>query len=111
MLQMYVTYHATVEKSAHTSASMWHTAIMRPTKECRMQNPRPRTPTCIGITTAPRHTKHEKMWVRREPRKYVTCHAAQTGRTSNKGKQRAVWSHAGCTYVINHATVERSAHT
>ena len=76
-----------------------------------MQNLRPRTPTCIGSTTAPRHTKHEKMRVRREPRKYVTCHAAHAGRTTNKGNQRGVWSHAGCKYDINHATVEQSTHT
>ena len=76
-----------------------------------MQNPRPRTPTCIGDTTQPQHTKHEEMWVRREPHKYVTCHAAHGGRTTTKGNQKGVWSRAGCKYDINHATVEKSAHT
>ena len=52
-----------------------------------MQNPRPRMPE---------HAKHEKMWVRREPRKYVTCHAAHAGRTTNKGRPRGVWSRVEC---------------
>ena len=57
-----------------------------------MQKPRPGTPTRIGGTTVPEHAKHEKRWVKREPRKYVTCHAAHAGKTTNKGGQRGVWS-------------------
>ena len=47
-------------------------------------------------TTGPEHAKHEKRWVTREPRKYVTCHAAHAGRTTNKGGQRCVWSRVEC---------------
>ena len=42
------------------------------------------------------HAKHEKGWVKREPRKYDTCHAAHAGRTTNKGGQRGMWSRVGC---------------
>ena len=61
-----------------------------------MQKPRPSTPTRIGGTTVPEHAKHEKRWVKRKPRKYVTCHAAHAGRTTNKGGQRGVWSRVEC---------------
>ena len=47
-------------------------------------------------TTGPEHAKHEKRWVKREPRKYVTCHAAHAGRTTNEGGQRGVWSRVEC---------------
>ena len=75
---MYVTNRAVVEayrKCAHMHAK-----------------PRPSTPTRIRGTMVPEHAKHEKRWVKREPRKYVTCHAAHAGRTTNKGGQRGVWS-------------------
>ena len=61
-----------------------------------MQKPRPSTPTRIGGTTVPEHAKHEKRWVKREPRKYVTCHATHAERTTNKGGQRGVWSRVKC---------------
>ena len=48
-----------------------------------MQNPRPRTPTCIGSTTAVSML---------HPRKYVTCHAAHARRATSQGNQRGVWS-------------------
>ena len=61
-----------------------------------MQKPRPSTPTRIGGTAVLEHAKHEKRRVKREPRKYVTCHAAYAGRTMNKGRQRGVWSRVEC---------------
>ena len=82
---MYVTNRATVEAYRKYE-----------TMQTYMQNPRPRTPTRIGGTTVPEHAKHEKIRVRREPRKYVTCHAAHAGRTTNKGGQRGVWSRVEC---------------
>ena len=69
-------------------APLWrHTASVH---TC-VRKPRPNTPTRIGGKTGPEHAKHEKRWVKREPRKYVTCHTAHTGRTTNKGGQRGVW--------------------
>ena len=47
-----------------------------------MQNPRPRTPTCIGSTKAVSML---------HPRKYVTCHAAHARRATSQGNQRGVW--------------------
>ena len=75
------------------TAPWWrHTASMH----TYMQKPQPRTPTPIGGTTVQEHSKHEKRWVRGEPRKYVTCHAAHGGRTTNKVGQRGVWSRVDC---------------
>ena len=53
---------------------------------------RPNTPTRIGGKTGSEHAKQEKKRVKREPRKYVTCHAAHAGKTTNEGGQRGMWS-------------------
>ena len=45
---------------------------------------------------APPQHAHSHRWVKREPHKYVTCHAAHAGRTTNKGGQRGVWSRVAC---------------
>ena len=80
-----------------------------------MQKPGPSTLTRIGGTTVPEHAKHEKRWVKREPRKYVTCHATHAERTTNKGGQRGVWSRVECKWDINlrqttHAKIRRNKH-
>ena len=46
--------------------------------------------------TGSEHAKQEKRWVKREPRKYVKCHVAHTGRTTNKGGQRGMWILVEC---------------
>ena len=80
-----------------------------------VRTPRPNTPTRIGGKTPSEHAKEEKRRVKREPRKYVKCHAAHTGRTTNKGGQRGMWSRVECKWDINlrqttHAKIRRSKH-
>ena len=58
--------------------------------------PCPNTPTRIGGKTGSEHADHEKRLVKRVPRKYVKCHAAHAGRTTNKGGERGMWSRVGC---------------
>ena len=50
----------------------------------------------IGGKTGSEHAKHEMRWVKSEPRKYVTVHAAHARRTTNKGGQRGMWSRVEC---------------
>ena len=113
---------ATAEKSTHTCTQGQGRAVRarankgvnqdRPNEESRRYNPRPHTLTCIGSTTAPRHTSHETIRVRRESHKYITPHAAHTRGATNEKNKRKRCGHIpsrGARASMSHATLARPA--